>query len=144
MSGKSAPKKGFKGIRDEEKAAMREHAKELRGGEMDGEGAVLAKIRTMTGSDKVMAERFHSIVRATAPALVPRTWYGMPAYAKEDGKIVCFFQDAKKFKARYASIGFSDKAKLDEGRMWPIVFAITELGAAEKAKLIALLKRATS
>jgi uncharacterized protein YdhG (YjbR/CyaY superfamily) len=143
MPKKSAPAKGFRGFTDEEKAAMRDHAKEMRGGVMDGEGAVLAKIRTMTGSDRVMAERFHALVRANAPALIPRTWYGMPAYSNEDGKVVCFFQDAKKFKTRYATLGFSDRASLDEGHMWPTTFALTELGAAEEAKIVALLKRAT-
>jgi uncharacterized protein YdhG (YjbR/CyaY superfamily) len=139
--------KASKGFTDEERAAMRERAQELKAagrrgaGEADGEGDVLAKIAEMPGPDRVMAERLHAIVRATAPALSPRTWYGMPAYAK-DGKVVCFFQSAEKFKARYATFGFSDKANLDEGAMWPTSFALKELTAAEEAQISALVKKA--
>jgi uncharacterized protein YdhG (YjbR/CyaY superfamily) len=126
---------------DEERAAMRERARELKAGEADGESDVLAKIAEMPTADRAMAERLHAIIKASAPALSPRTWYGMPAYAK-DGKVVCFFQPAQKFKSRYATFGFSDKAKLDEGAMWPTAFALTELTAADEARIIALVKRA--
>lgn len=132
-----------KGFTDEEKAAIRERAKEAKGG-MDGESAVLAKIHAMTGSDRAMAERLHAIIKANVPGLTPKTWYGMPAYANRDGKMVCFFQDARKFRTRYATLGFGDKANLDEGHMWPVYFALTELTATEEAKIIALLKRAMS
>jgi uncharacterized protein YdhG (YjbR/CyaY superfamily) len=139
------------GFTDEERAAMRERAQELkaearRGGKKakaDGESDVLAKIADMQERDRAMAERLHSIVKASAPALSPRTWYGMPAYAK-DGKVVCFFQSAQKFKSRYATFGFSDKANLDEGDMWPTAFALKELTAAEEAKIGAFLKKAVS
>src|SRR5919198_2599273 len=107
-----------KGFTDEERAAMRERVQELKAGKADGESAVLAKIAAMRGADRAMAERLHAIVKASAPALSPKTWYGMPAYAKDD-KVVCFFQSAQKFKTRYATFGFSDKANLDEGAMWP-------------------------
>jgi uncharacterized protein YdhG (YjbR/CyaY superfamily) len=126
------------GFTAEERAAMRERAKEQKA---DGERAVLAKIAEMQGPDRAMAERLHEIVKASAPELSPKTWYGMPAYAK-DGKVVCFFQSAEKFNARYATFGFSDKANLDEGAMWPTSFALKELGAAEEAKIVALVKRA--
>ncbi len=109
----------------------------------DGEGAVLAKIAEMQGPDRTMAKRLHAIIQASAPALSPKTWYGMPAYAK-DGKIVCFFQSAQKFKSRYATFGFSDEANLDEGAMWPTSFALKELTAAEGAKIGALVKKAVS
>jgi uncharacterized protein YdhG (YjbR/CyaY superfamily) len=132
---------------DEERAAMKERAQELkaaaRGSKADGESDVLAKIAEMSEPDRAMAERIHAIVKASAPALAPRTWYGMPAYAK-DGKVVCFFQSAEKFKARYATFGFSDKANLDEGAMWPTSFALKELTAAEEAKIAALVKKAVS
>ena len=134
----------------EERAAMKERAQELkaerrgsRSGKADGESDVLAKIAEMPKSDRVMAERLHAIVKASAPELSPRTWYGMPAYAK-DGKVVCFFQSAHKFKARYATFGFSDKANLDEGSMWPTSFALTELTAADEARIGALVKQAAS
>jgi uncharacterized protein YdhG (YjbR/CyaY superfamily) len=109
----------------------------------DGEGDVLAKIAEMQESDRAMAERLHAIVKATAPDLSPRTWYGMPAYAK-DGKVVCFFQSAQKFKSRYATLGFSDRANLDEGAMWPTAFALKKLTAAEEARIVALVKKAVS
>jgi uncharacterized protein YdhG (YjbR/CyaY superfamily) len=131
---------------DDEKAAMRERAKELkaaRGGKTDGESDVLAKIAEMPDSDRAMAERLHAIVTAAAPELSPRTWYGMPAYAR-DGQVVCFFQSAHKFKSRYATIGFSDKANLDEGHMWPTSFALKELTAADEARIGALVKQAVS
>ena len=135
----------------EERAAMKERAKELKAtggrgpsaGKPDGESDVLAKIAEMAEPDRVMAERLHAIIKATAPDLSPRTWYGMPAYAK-DGNVVCFFQDAAKFKARYATLGFSDKANLDEGAMWPTAFALKELTAAEEARIGALVKKAVS
>ncbi len=126
---------------------MRERARELkarpRAGKPDGERDVLAKIAEMQASDRVMAERLHAIIKANAPALSPKTWYGMPAYAKDD-QVVCFFQSAQKFKTRYATLGFSDEANLDEGRMWPTVFALTALTAAEEARIVALVKRALS
>jgi uncharacterized protein YdhG (YjbR/CyaY superfamily) len=139
--------KKSKGFTDEERAAMRERAKELKAEERAnknraaGESAVLAKIAEMPEPDRAMAERVHEIVKASAPDLSPKTWYGMPAYAK-DGKVVCFFQSAEKFNARYATLGFSDVANLDEGAMWPTSFALKELGAAEEAKIGALVKRA--
>ena len=138
------------GFTDEERAAMRERAKEQKAearaekNRAEGESAVLAKIAEMQGPDRAMAERLHEIVKASAPALSPKTWYGMPAYANKDGKVVCFFQSAQKFDARYATLGFSDQANLDEGAMWPTSFALKELGAAEEAKIGALVKRAVS
>lgn len=134
--------KGAKGLTKEEIAAMKETLKE-RNSNVDGESAVLAKIAEMPEPDRTMAKRIHQIVKTTAPELVPRTWYGMPAYSKGD-KVVCFFQDANKFKARYATLGFSDKAQLDEGAMWPISFALKKLTAAEEAKIAALVKKAVS
>jgi uncharacterized protein YdhG (YjbR/CyaY superfamily) len=130
------------GLTKEEIAAMKETLKE-RNSNMDGESAVLAKIAEMQEPDRTTARRIHQIVKTTAPELVPRTWYGMPAYSKGD-KVVCFFQDAHKFKARYATLGFSDKAHLDEGAMWPTSFALKKLTAAEEAKIIALVKKAVS
>ena len=136
-----------KGFTDEERAAMRERAQELkataRAGKADGESDVLAKIAEMPKPDRAIAQRLHAIIKASAPALSPRTWYGMPAYAK-DGKIVCFFQSAQKFNTRYATFGFSDKANLDEGAMWPAAFALKELTAAEEARIGALVKKAVS
>ena len=132
-----------KGFTDEERAAMRERARELKAGKADGESDVLAKIAEMAEPDRAMAERLHALIKASAPALSPRTWYGMPAYAK-DGKVVCFFQSAEKFKARYATLGFSDKANLDDGAMWPTSFALKELTAAEEKAIGALVKRAVS
>jgi uncharacterized protein YdhG (YjbR/CyaY superfamily) len=147
QSAKSTTAKGFT---DEERAAMRERAQEVkaarrgpRAGKADGEADVLAKIAEMQGPDRAMAERLHAIVKASAPALTPRTWYGMPAYAK-DGKVVCFFQSAEKFKTRYATFGFSDKATLDEGAMWPVAFALKELTADVEARIGALVKQAAS
>ncbi len=127
----------------EERAAMRERAKERKASKGDGEGDVLAKIAEMHGPDRALAERVHAIVTASAPGLSPRTWYGMPAYAK-DGKVVCFFQSAQKFKTRYATLGFSDKANLDEGAMWPAAYALTELTADVEARIGALVKQAVS
>lgn len=140
-----ARKRPADGFTAEERAAMRERARELRAagrsGKADGESEVLAKIAEMSGSDRAMAERLHAIVKKTAPSLTPRTWYGMPAYAK-DGSVVCFFQSAQKFKSRYATLGFSDKANLDDGAMWPTSFALKKLTRAEEAKISALLKQA--
>jgi uncharacterized protein YdhG (YjbR/CyaY superfamily) len=136
--------KKSKGFTAEERAAMRERAKEQKAEaqKADGERSVLAKIAEMPGPDRAMAERLHVIVKASAPELSPKTWYGMPAYANKDGKVVCFFQSAEKFNARYATFGFSDKANLDEGAMWPTSFALKELGAAEEARIGTLVKRA--
>jgi uncharacterized protein YdhG (YjbR/CyaY superfamily) len=148
-SAKRTTGKASKGFTDEERAAMKERAQELKAearrgaGKADGESAVLAKIAEMPKPDRAMAERLHAIIKASAPALSPRTWYGMPAYAKDD-KVVCFFKSAHKFKSRYATLGFSDKAKLDEGAMWPTDFALKELTAAEEAKISALVKKAVS
>jgi uncharacterized protein YdhG (YjbR/CyaY superfamily) len=135
-----SPKAQTEKFTAEERAAMKERVKELKG-TTDGEGAVLAKIAEMEGPDRAMAERLHAIITAGAPDLSPRTWYGMPAYAK-DGKVVCFFQSAQKFKSRYATLGFSDKANLDEGAMWPTAFALKDLTAAEEAKIEALVRKA--
>jgi uncharacterized protein YdhG (YjbR/CyaY superfamily) len=148
MSARKAPQQST-GFTDEERAAMKERAQELKsearrgGGKADGESAVLAKIAEMQGPDRAMAERLHAVIQANAPGLTPRTWYGMPAYAK-DGKVVCFFQSAQKFKSRYATLGFSDQANLDEGAMWPTSFALKEFTATEEAKIGALVKRAVS
>lgn len=128
---------------DAERAAMRQRALELRAGKANGESAVLAAIAKMPSADRVMAKRLHVIVRASAPGLMPKTWYGMPAYAKADGKVVCFFQSAYKFKARYASLGFNDAALLDEGTMWPVAFALKKLTGVEEAKIRALVKKAS-
>jgi uncharacterized protein YdhG (YjbR/CyaY superfamily) len=142
----------FQGLTDEERAAMKARTRELKtearrgsraGKAADGEGDVLAKIAEMPESDRVMAERIHAVIKASAPALSPKTWYGMPAYAK-DGKVVCFFQAANKFKSRYATFGFNDVANLDEGAMWPVAFALTELTAADEARIGALVKQAVS
>jgi uncharacterized protein YdhG (YjbR/CyaY superfamily) len=137
--------KAAKGFTAEERAAMRERAQELKAeaSKADGEKAVLAKIAEMRGSDRAMAKRIHEIVKGSAPGLSPKTWYGMPAYAK-DGKVVCYFQSAGKFKTRYATFGFSDEAKLDKGAVWPVVFALKELTAAEEKKIAALVKKAAS
>ncbi len=130
-------------ITDEERAAMKELIKERKSVATKEEdaSAVLAKIAEMAGSDRAMAKRVHAIVKASAPALAPKLWYGMPAYYK-DGKVVCFFQDAQKFKSRYATFGFSDTANLDEGGLWPVAFALKELTAAEEARIGALVKKA--
>jgi uncharacterized protein YdhG (YjbR/CyaY superfamily) len=132
-----------KGFTDVERQAMKDRVQELKGSTGDGEGAVLAKIATMREPDRAMGKRLHAIITASAPGLAPRLWYGMPAYAK-DGKVLCFFQSGQKFKTRYATLGFSDKAHLDEGAMWPTAFALTELTAAEEARITALVKRAVS
>ena len=135
--------KKAKGFSDFERAAMKERAQELKAEaeKADGESAVLAKIAEMQGTERAMAKRLHAIIKASAPVLSPKTWYGMPAYAK-DGKVVCFFQSAQKFKSRYATFGFSDEANLDEGAMWSTSFALKELTAAEEAKIGALVKKA--
>src|SRR6059058_3671729 len=143
--------KAVKGFTDEERAAMKERVQELkaearrgpRAKQADRESDVLAKIAEMPKPDRAMAERLHAIVKSSAPALSPRTWYGMPAYAKDD-KVVCFFQSAHKFNTRYATLGFSDKANLDEGALWPTAFALKELTAAEEARIAALVKRAVT
>src|SRR5881392_1571431 len=143
--------KSVKGFTDEERAAMKERVQEMkaearrgpRAKQADGESDVLAKIAEMPKPDRAMAERLHAIVKSSAPALSPRTWYGMPAYAKDD-QVVCFFQSAHKFKARYATFGFSDKANLDEGTVWPVAFALKELTAAAEARIGALVKKAVS
>jgi uncharacterized protein YdhG (YjbR/CyaY superfamily) len=137
--------KASKGFTAEERAAMRERARELKvaAGKEEAEQAVLEKIAEMPRADRVMAERLHALIKATAPELSPRTWYGMPAYAKE-GKIVCFFQSAAKFKARYATFGFNDTANLDKGVMWPTSFALKELTPAEEKKIGSLVKKAVS
>jgi uncharacterized protein YdhG (YjbR/CyaY superfamily) len=137
--------KKSKGFTAEERAAMKERAREQKAEaqKADGERAVLAKIAEMQASDRAMAERLHEIVKVSAPDLSPKTWYGMPAYAR-DGKVVCFFQSAQKFNTRYATFSFSDKANLDEGAMWPTSFALKELTATEEAKISALVKRAVS
>jgi uncharacterized protein YdhG (YjbR/CyaY superfamily) len=147
----TAINKKSKRFTDEERAAMKDRAQELkaearrgpRADKADGESAVLAKIAEMPGPDRAIAKRLHAIIQASAPALSPKTWYGMPAYAK-DGKVVCFFQSAQKFKSRYATLGFSGEANLDEGAMWPTSFALKELTAAEEAKIGALVKKAVS
>jgi uncharacterized protein YdhG (YjbR/CyaY superfamily) len=149
--GGAAKNKTSGGFTAEERAAMKEHAQELRtarrrgpgAAKADGESDVLAKIAEMPEPDRALGERVHAIISASAPALSPRTWYGMPAYAK-DGKIVCFFQPAQKFKSRYATLGFNDAANLDDGVMWPIAFALTELTAAAEARIVALVKQAVS
>ena len=125
----------------EERAAMRERAKETKADGGDGESEVRAKIAAMNPADRAMAERIHAVIKSAAPDLSPRTWYGMPAYAKDD-KVVCFFQPAQKFKTRYSTLGFNDKAALDDGRMWPVAYALTEMTVAEEAKIGELVKRA--
>ena len=140
QAAKKATRK-FKGFTAEERAAIKERVQELKAAGADGESAVLAKIAAMREPDRAMGKRLHGIIKASAPALAPRLWYGMPAYAK-DGKVVCFFQSAQKFKTRYATFGFSDKAKLDEGSLWPTAFALKELTAAEEARIGALVKKA--
>ncbi|MEW6210749.1 MAG: DUF1801 domain-containing protein [Acidobacteriota bacterium] len=139
----------IKGFTDEERAAMKERLQEIkasarrgsRADKADGESAVLAKIAEMPEPDRTMGKRLHAIIKASAPALSPRLWYGMPAYAR-DGKVVCFFQSAQKFNTRYATLGFSDAANLDEGDLWPVAFALKELTAAQEAKIGALVKKA--
>ena len=145
MSGTRKSPKG-EGFSAEERAAMRERAKELKTEALraDGESAVLAAIAELPQPDRAIAERLHAIVKENAPALAPKTWYGMPAYANKDGNVVCFFQSAQKFKTRYATLGFSDKAKLDEGHMWPTAFALKELTEPEEARIAALVKKTVS
>ncbi|MBN2385592.1 MAG: DUF1801 domain-containing protein [Anaerolineales bacterium] len=145
--------KTSRGFTDEERAAMKERAQELEAearssprtkkAKADGESEVLAKIAEMPEPDRAMARRLHAIIKASAPALSPKTWYGMPAYAR-DGKVICFFQSAQKFKTRYATLGFSDLANLDEGALWPVAFALKELTATEEARIVALVKKAVS
>jgi uncharacterized protein YdhG (YjbR/CyaY superfamily) len=147
----AAAGKSFEGFTDEERAAMKEHAQELkkaarrgsRADQADGESDVLEKIAEMPEPDRAMAERLHAIVKASAPDLTPRTWYGMPAYAK-DGKVVCYFTPASKFKSRYATLGFNDPANLDDGSMWPTSFALTKLTADDEKRIGALVKKAVS
>ena len=148
----TTPGKKSDGFTDEERAAMKERVQELkaevrrgpRAAKADGERDVLAKIAEMPAPDRVMAERLHALIKASAPALSPKTWYGMPAYANKEGKVVCYFQSAKKFDARNATLGFNDAANLDEGNMWPTSFALTELTATEEARISALVKKAVS
>jgi uncharacterized protein YdhG (YjbR/CyaY superfamily) len=149
--GSTATKKRYEGFTDEEKAAMKDRVEEMetetrrgpRADKVDGESEVLAKIAELPESDRTMAKRLHAVIKASAPALSPKLWYGMPAYAK-DGKIVCHFQSAHKFKTRYATFGFSDQANLDEGAMWPVAYALTKLTAADEARIGALVKKAVS
>ena len=141
----TATKKRYEGFTDEEKDAMKDRVEEQKvaSRKADGESEVLAKIAEMREPDRAMARRLHAIIKTSAPALSPRTWYGMPAYAK-DGKVLCFFQSAQKFKTRYATFGFNDAAKLDEGAMWPVAFALTKLTADDEARIGALVKKAVS
>ena len=153
---KPAPKKAKKSVATtftaEERAAMRERAREMKaaarrsppGARADGESEVLAKLAAMAPSDRALGEHLHAIIKANAPDLSPRLWYGMPAYANQNGNMVCFFQDAHKFKTRYATLGFSDKAHLDEGNMWPSAYALKQLTAAEEERIAALVKKAVS
>ena len=148
-SARSAAASGKKheGFSEEERAAMKQRVKEqkaaARPGKVDGETEVLEKIAEMPEPDRAMASRIHALIKASAPVLTPKLWYGMPAYAR-DGKVICFFQDAQKFKARYATLGFNDGAKLDEGGLWPVAYALMELTAVEEAKIAALVKKAVS
>ena len=139
----TATGKKSQGFTEEEHGAMRERIQELKADKEDGEGAVLAKIAEMPEPDRTMGKRLHAIIKESAPALSPRLWYGMPAYAK-DGKVICFFQAAQKFKTRYATFGFSDKANLDEGAMWPTAFALKGLTPTEEARIATLVKKAVS
>jgi uncharacterized protein YdhG (YjbR/CyaY superfamily) len=147
----TATDKPSEGFTDEERAAIKQRAKELkaearrgpRADKADGESAVLAKLAELPEADRVLGERLHAVIKASAPSLAPKTWYGMPAYAR-DGKVVCYFQAAQKFKERYATFGFSDAANLDEGAMWPVAFALTALTAADEATIGALVKQAVS
>ncbi len=141
----TATKKRYEGFSAEEKGAMQDRVKEMKAGAdaAEGESLVLAKIAELPAADCAMARQVHAVIKASVPALTPRLWYGMPAYA-QDGKVVCFFQSAQKFKTRYATLGFSDKANLDEGALWPVAFALTKLTAAEEARIGALVKKAVS
>ena len=151
MSDTQKPGKTYQGFTDEERAAMKERGRELkaaarrgrRAAQADDEGEVLAKIAEMPQPDRVMGERLHAIITASAPALSPKLWYGMPAYAK-DGKVVCFFKSAAKFKSRYATFGFEETANLDDGAMWPVAFALKELTPADEARIAALVRQAVS
>ena len=149
-SAKSTTGKAFEGFSAEERAAMKERARELKAEERwkkdkaAGEKAVLDKIAEMPGPDRTIAKRLHAIIKATAPGLSPKTWYGMPAYVNQDGKVVCFFQSGKKYKSRYSTFGFQDAANLDEGKMWPTSFALEGLTPAEEKKIAALVKKAVS
>ena len=146
----TASSKASKGFTDEEKAAMRNRAQELKAearatkNKEEGENAALAAIAAMQEPDRSMARRLHTIIKASAPSLLPKTWYGMPAYANQDGKVVCFFQTAQKFNTRYSTFGFNDTANLDEGEMWPVAFALKKMTATEEAKIAALVKKAVS
>jgi uncharacterized protein YdhG (YjbR/CyaY superfamily) len=142
-SARSTAAKASEGFTAEERAAMRERVREMKASGSDGESEVLAKIAEMPESDRVMAERIHAIVGNAAPELTPRTWYGMPAYSK-DGKVLCYFKSAQKFKTRYATLGFSDRANLDDGGMWPTDYAVKELNAANEKLIVALVKQAVS
>ena len=137
-------KKPSQGLTAEERAAARQRVKEVKAGKENGESEALAAIAGMAEPDRVMAERLHALIKASAPELSPKTWYGMPAYANTAGKIICFFQPAAKFKTRYATLGFNDSARLDDGALWPVAYALTELTAAEEAPLAALIKKAVS
>ncbi|HTP00811.1 MAG TPA: DUF1801 domain-containing protein [Anaerolineales bacterium] len=142
---KSAAKgKSSKLLSDEELAAMKETLRERKASKEDGESMALAAIAAMQEPDRSMAKRIHAVIKESAPGLAPKTWYGMPAYANQDGKVICFFQTAQKFKARYCTFGFNDGAHLDEGPMWPVAFALTELTAADEARIAALVKKAVS
>ena len=151
MTTKTKTAATYEGFSADERAAMREHAKELKAGarrgkdtaRADGEADIQAKLAEMTGSDRAIGEKLHEIISSTAPQLMPRLWYGMPAYAK-DGKVMCFFKCAAKFNARYATLGFSDSASLDDGAIWPTEFALTELTSAGEAQIIALIKKAAA
>lgn len=151
MNDTEKPAKTYDGFTDEERAAMKERGQELkkaagrgpRGAKADGESDVLEKIAEMPESDRAIAERLHAIIKASAPELTPKTWYGMPAYAK-DGKVVCFFQSSHKFKTRYSTFGFNDVANIDDGTMWPTAFALTTLTAADEEKISELVKKAVS
>jgi uncharacterized protein YdhG (YjbR/CyaY superfamily) len=138
-----SPTKQKQGFTAEEKAAMRARAKELKATE-DGETAIAQALKKMSPGDRALGERIHTLVRETAPELVPKTWYGMPAYANQDGKVICYFKNAGKFKMRYSELGFNDAAKLDEGAMWPIVYALTKLTKADEARIAKLVKQAVS
>ncbi|SRR5260370_3481000 len=142
----AATKRRYEAFTDEERGAMKDRVQELKVGKAEGESAVLEKIAGMAEADRAMAKRLHAVIKAAAPALSPKLWYGMPAYATagKDGKIVCFFQPASKFKTRYSTLGFNDPAHLDEGGMWPVAFALKKLTAAEEAKIAALVKKAVS
>jgi uncharacterized protein YdhG (YjbR/CyaY superfamily) len=138
-----SPTKQNESFTAEEKAAMRARAKELKATE-DGETAIAQALKKMSPDDRALGERIHTLVRETAPDLVPKTWYGMPAYANKDGKVICYFKNAGKFKMRYSELGFNDAARLDDGDMWPIVYALTKLSKADEAKIVKLVKQAVS